>query len=123
METKALLEIVLEIADAFKGEDIKTMHVTERCSFTDYFVLVTGSSSLTIQAMAEEMIFRCKHADRPPLHVEGLTSGEWVLLDFGDVIVHLFTQERREYFNLESLWTHERPLLSEDASESKDNSE
>lgn len=109
METKSLLDQVLEVADEFKGEDIKALEVTEMCSFTDFFVLVTGTSSLTIGAMAEAMIVKCKRQGRPPLHVEGLNHGEWVLLDFGDVIVHLFTQERREYFDLESLWSGAKP--------------
>lgn len=105
METKALVAQIVDIAEEFKGENIKSLEVTEKCSFTDFLVVVTGSSTLTIQAMAEEMIYKLKHMERAPLHVEGLTSGEWVLLDFGDVVAHLFTEERRNFFDLETLWS------------------
>lgn len=119
LETKTLLDQLLDVAEEFKGEDVKALEVTERCSFTDFFLLVTGTSSLTIGAMAEAMIYKCKHMGRPPLHVEGLNQGEWVLLDYGDIVVHLFTQERRDHFDLESLWTGARPP-SDEAAEAED---
>jgi len=120
LDTNELLEHILGNADEFKGQDILALEVTHLCSFTDYFVLVTGSSRLNIQAMAEEMIVRSKHADRPPLHVEGLTQGEWVLLDFGDVVVHLFTASQRAYFDLENLWSEAERVTDRARSEPLD---
>lgn len=120
MDTKQILEHVLGIADEFKGQDILALEVTHLCSFTDYFVLVTGSSRLNIQAMAEEMIVRSKHEGRPPLHVEGLTQGEWVLIDFGDVVVHLFTDAHRTHFDLENLWADAKKIHHQARPESVD---
>lgn len=120
METKALLAKILDIAAEFKALDVKVLEVSGHCDFTDYFVIMTGTSSVHIQSLAEEMIYRCKHAGHRPDDVEGLTQGEWVLLDFGDIVVHVFNRDKREFYNLEGLWTEApRVAVSADASAAK----
>ncbi|CAM2067692.1 ribosome silencing factor [Sulfidibacter corallicola] len=104
MHTEELLQFVISIAEEFKAVDLKTLHITEKCSFTDYFVIMTGTSTTHIQSIAEEITLRCKKAGHRPTDVEGMSKGEWTLIDFGDVVVHIFSAEKREFYNLEEIW-------------------
>jgi ribosome-associated protein len=92
------------IADK-KGEDILLLDIREQSQFTDYFVLGSGTSERHLRALMEglEAEAKTKHVRRP-LSVEGGAETGWVLVDYGDVIVHLFAPEKREYYNLEGLW-------------------
>lgn len=104
MDTESLLHHIIDITEEFKAVDPKVLKVTDVCSFADYFVIVSGTSSRHIQSMSEEIILKCKHAGHPALSVEGVSSGEWCLLDFGAIIVHIFDPKKREFYNLEELW-------------------
>lgn len=118
METEQLLHLILGITEEFKALDPKVLRVTEVCSFADYFVFVSGTSSRHIKSIAEELILKCKHIDEAPLNVEGLDAGEWCLLDFGSVIVHVFDQDKRTHYNLEDLWSEaEEVRMSQEKSE------
>ena len=120
METNALLAKILDTAAEFKADDVKVLEISGLCDFTDYFVIMTGTSSVHIQSLAEELIYRCKHAGHRPDDVEGLTQGEWVLLDFGDIVVHVFNREKRNFYDLEGLWAEApRVALPADVSPAK----
>ncbi len=71
---------------------------------TDYFVIATGSSDTHVRALAEQVLEACRREGRRPHHVEGLTSGRWVLIDFIDFVVHVFHPSLREFYQLERLW-------------------
>lgn len=86
-----------------KAFDVTALDVSDLTSFTDAFVLCSTSSDRHLDAVADEIRRRLK-SKRKPLHTEGSGGGQWVLIDFGDVIVHVFTEERRAYYNLEGLW-------------------
>jgi len=86
-----------------KAFDVRALDVSELTSFTDAFVLCSTSSDRHLDAVATEIRRRLK-VHRKPLHIEGSGAGQWILIDFGDVIVHVFTEERRAYYNLEGLW-------------------
>ncbi len=105
MDTQELLKHIIEIGQNFKAMDIKILKVDNVCEFTDYFVLMSGSSNTHIKSMCEEMILKCKHLDRPALSIEGLKSAEWCLLDYGDIVTHVFRPEKREFYDLEGLWS------------------
>jgi ribosome-associated protein len=95
-----------------KGEDILLLDIIDVCSFTDYFVICTGGSDRTIKALAEEVRKQVK--DRHVLlaqSVEGDASDGWVLVDYGDVILHLFSKELRKYYQLEELWNEGKILV------------
>lgn len=104
MDTESLLHHIINITEDFKALDPKVLKVSDVCTFTDYFVIVSGTSSRHIVSMAEEVILKCKHAGEPANSIEGLTTGEWCLLDYGSIIVHIFDPAKRAYYNLEELW-------------------
>ena len=102
-DTLELVRNTTAAAHDKKAFDVTTLDVSELTSFTDAFVLCSTSSDRHLDAVAAEIRRRLK-VHRKPLHIEGSGSGQWVLIDFGDVIVHVFTEERRAYYNLEGLW-------------------
>ncbi len=104
MNTEILLKAVVEKADEFKSENLRILKVADQCSFADYFVIMSGHSSIHIHSLAEALVECVKKLGLRPLSVEGLTQGSWCLLDFGDVIVHIFNEEKRQFFSLESFW-------------------
>lgn len=90
---------------AKNGTDIVLLDVEEAFFLSDIFVIVTGSSRTNVQALADHVEERLKKDhDTKPLRVEGRSQGEWVLVDFGDIIVHIFQAEERDYYSLERLW-------------------
>lgn len=98
------LEIVLKACDDKLGEDIKTIEIGDKSSLGDYFVLVTGGSILQTKAIANEIEEKIEDAGYEVYGKEGLRDGGWILLDLGDIIVHIFTKNQREFYNLEKLW-------------------
>lgn len=103
MLTKEILENAVKILDNKKAMDITALEVTDLTSVADYFVIVSGTSSTHIKALAEELEEKLSQLGQEPDHVEGRTTG-WILLDYGSVIVHIFTPSDRANFNLEKLW-------------------
>ena len=103
MQTKELLENTVKILDNKKAEDIKALEITDLSSVADYFVIVSGTSSTHIKALAEELEEKLTALGKEPNHVEGRSTG-WILLDYGCVVIHVFTKEARDYYNLEKLW-------------------
>lgn len=90
---------------AKNGTDIVLLDVEEAFFLSDIFVIATGSSRTNVQALADHVEEQLKNShDLKPLRVEGRTEGEWVLVDFGDIIVHIFQDEPREFYSLERLW-------------------
>lgn len=104
MGTEELLNLILNISSDFKAVDMRCYKVDHICNFADYFVIMTGTSSTHIQALSEELLYKCKHADRQASGTEGVVQGEWSLLDFGDIVVHIMTRDKRDYYNLEEMW-------------------
>ncbi len=102
-DTLELVRNTTAAAHDKKAFDVTALDVSDLTSFTDAFVLCSTSSDRHLDAVATEIRKRLK-AQRKPLHIEGSGGGQWILIDFGDVIVHVFTEERRAYYNLEGLW-------------------
>lgn len=99
---------------AKNGFDIVLLDVEEAFFLSDIFVIVTGSSRINVQALADHVEEQLKNShDVKPLRVEGRTQGEWVLVDFGDIIVHIFQEEPREFYSLERLWGDARQVAWE----------
>lgn len=87
-----------------KAEDLVVLHVAGITPVTDYMVICSGRNPLQVQAIAEHILETMRAAGLRPLNVEGLREGRWVLLDYGDVVVHVFNPEARAYYALERLW-------------------
>ena len=88
-----------------KAKDVKILHTAEQTVLADYFVICNGTSSTHIKALVGEVDKQLSEAGEPPVRREGLRSDIWVLMDFGSVIVHIFTDEARKFYNLERLWS------------------
>jgi len=95
----------ISAAQAKKAQDITVLEMDrESPSFTDYFVIASGSNPRQIQAISDEVEERLAHMGLNPTHVEGYSQAEWVLLDYVDFVVHVFSEKARKYYDLERLW-------------------
>lgn len=93
-----------EFALEKKATDIKVMDVRDITSFTDYFVIATGSSDMQVKAIAENILHKMRESGVTPWKSEGWDALQWVIVDFVDVVVHIFSETAREFYNLERLW-------------------
>lgn len=100
-EFKTLAVTALE---DLKGVEIRVLDVRGRCNFTDFMVLASGTSDRHVTALAEKVVEAVKAAGTRPLGMEGSRGGGWVLVDLGDVVVHVMKPDVREFYNLEKLW-------------------
>src|SRR3954451_415570 len=89
---------VVDALDAHKAQDVIVLDVRGLCEATDYFVIASGTSDTHVRALAERVIESMGKADQRPHHVEGLTGGRWVLLDFVDLVVHVFHPTLRQFY-------------------------
>ena len=111
MTPKELAIIAAKALDEKKGREISTIQVTEQTTLADYFVIATGSSNTQINALSGAVEKAMKEqAGEDPLRREGYREGTWVLLDYGCVVVHIFSEEAREFYALERLWHDGTPL-------------
>jgi ribosome-associated protein len=91
-------------ADEKKAQNIVVLRLSAITEFTDYFVICTGNSSRQTQAIADEVVERLKESGVRTLNTEGYKNAEWILIDFGAFVVHIFTEESRRFYDLERLW-------------------
>ena len=99
------VQLAVRCAADKKGMDIRVLDLRQIASFTEFFVIASGSNQRQVQAIADEITERLKKdLNSRPNRVEGYGTGEWVLIDFGDFIVHVFDKEAREFYDLERLW-------------------
>jgi ribosome-associated protein len=99
-----LARLIADALDDKKGIDIDLLDVGDLFQITEVFVIVTGTSRPHAQSLAESVEERLRGIGRKPLRTEGKAEAEWILLDFGDVILHVFQQEARDFYGLERLW-------------------
>ena len=100
-----ILRKYIAAAMSRKAEDIVILDVHELTSYTDYIIIMTGRSARQVSSMAEYIYKSMKDMGNAPIGFEGIKEGRWALLDFGDVIVHVFDKETRELYNIEGLWS------------------
>ena len=111
---KELAFALAEIAKNKKAHDIKILKIEDLTVLSDYFVICSGTSTTHVKTLAEEMEFQLKQRDIPPNHVEGRESGNWLLIDYGGVVAHVFLQETREFYSLERMWGDAELVAFED---------
>ena len=105
METvESILAKIYDAIDDKIGQDIVILNIGKVSSLCDYFVIATGSSSRQVKAIADSVEDEMTKIDIEPRGKEGITSQSWVLLDYGDIMVHIFDEENRGFYNLEKLW-------------------
>ena len=91
-------------AEDRKAIDLKVLHLARISDFTDYFLICSGTSERQVQAIANSIEERLRDEGARPLHIEGYNRGQWVLLDYGDLVVHIFDGQTRGFYALERLW-------------------
>ena len=104
MDTKEKTAFIKSILEDKKGIDVEALNLSEISSVTDSFVIASGSSTPHIKALADYVEEGMSEKGIDPLRVEGYNSAKWILLDYGDVIVHIFSEEARKFYSLEWLW-------------------
>lgn len=103
----------VELLKNKKAKDIKLLDIHELSTISDYFIIATGNSTTQVQAMSDELEDKMDLAGYEMHHKEGFRNGRWVLIDFGNIIVHLFHDEERKFYNLERLWVDAKSILVE----------
>ena len=104
LDTESRVREAVSAADDRKALDLKVLHLAKVSDFTDYFMICSGTSERQVQAIADAVQERLREEGVRPLHVEGFNRAQWVLLDYGDLVVHVFQEEPRRFYSLERLW-------------------
>lgn len=98
------VKLAVHCAEEKKAEQIVVLRLVELTEFTDFFIICSGNSTRQVQAIADEVIEKLKKIKVRPLHTEGYRAGEWVLIDYGAFVVHVFVDQARKFYDLERLW-------------------
>ncbi|MDE6780280.1 MAG: ribosome silencing factor [Ruminococcus sp.] len=104
------LEFIIRTLDLKKGEDIQALEVADLTILADYFVIVNGTSNTHARTLADEVEFQLSQKDIEPLRRESDTGNTWIILDYGDILVHVFSKEQRQFYNLDGLWADGQPI-------------
>lgn len=105
MNSEELRDHVSNVLDDMKGQDIVLLDVRKMTTVTDYMIVASGTSSRHVKALSDAVFEKSKEAGHRAAGIEGTAGGEWVLLDLGDVLVHVMLPKIREFYNLEKLWS------------------
>lgn len=111
MDTEPLKDLVVKILEDLKGKDISVLDVKDRTSVTDYMIIASGTSSRHIKSLADNLVLEIRKAGERLLGEEGKDASDWVLVDLGDVVVHIMMPSAREFYDLERFW-RDAPLDS-----------
>lgn len=103
-------ELIIDALDEKKAKNIKAIDIDELTTIAHYFIIASGTSVTHIKALADSVSHKLSENGINPLRVEGYNSARWILMDYGDVLVHIFHDEDREYYGLERLWQDGKPV-------------
>ena len=104
MTDNEILKIAVKAIDSKRGENIRIIKIDELTVIADYFVIANGSSSTQVKALADEVEFKLSEAGLEPRRTEGYQGANWIVLDYIDVVIHIFHKETRDFYDLERLW-------------------
>lgn len=104
MKIDKRISVIVKAGEDKKAFDIKVLDVSGLSSIADYFVIFSGNSTRQVISIGEEIEDKMSEEGHEPLNKDGYKTGEWVLLDYGDIVVHVFQKDEREFYNLEKLW-------------------
>ncbi len=105
LSEKEMIAIAVKALDDKKGKDIKVLHTAGQTTLADYFIICNGTSNTQVRALADAVEEAMSKAGEEPHHIEGHRGGLWTLMDYSSVVIHLFTEEGREFYGLEHLWS------------------
>ena len=113
-ESPEQIRLAVDAALGRKADDLKVLHLAPVSDFTDHFLIMSGTNERQVQAIVDAILERLRAAGVKPLHVEGYNHAHWVLLDFGgDMVIHVFLDERRRFYGLERLWADAAEVTAE----------
>lgn len=113
MQTTALVKFVIDNIEDTKGRDITVLDVSHQSSITDNMIICSGNSKRHVQSIAQNILTHAKDEEVNVLGSEGTESGEWVLVDLGDVVVHVMQDDSRDFYQLEKLWKPQTVSMAE----------
>ena len=105
LNAKEIIAVAVKALDDKKGKDLKVLFTADQTTLADYFIICTGTSNTQVRALAEAAEEALSKAGEEPHHIEGHRGGQWTLMDYSSVVVHIFTEEGREFYGLERLWS------------------
>lgn len=105
MEPIKMAEIAVKALDAKKASDITAIKIDDITTIADYFVIASASSTTQLKALADEVEYELEKQGINCHHREGMQSAEWILLDYGDIVVHVFIKDSRAFYNLDKMWS------------------
>ncbi len=105
MNQNEILKKIVKTLDTKKAEDIEVIGIRDLTIIADYFVIATGTSTTHTKSLADEVEFQLKEVGIAPTRTEGYNGSNWILLDYSDIVVHIFYKETRDYYSLERLWS------------------
>ncbi len=114
MESREMAKKICDALADKKGEDIKVINISEVTVLADYFIIASGTNRNQVQAMADNVEEILAKEGMEPKQIEGYQSGNWILLDYQDVIVHIFDQENRLFYDLERIWRDGKSIAVEE---------
>ena len=110
LSEKEMIAIAVKALDDKKGKDIKVLRTADQTTLADYFIICSGTSNTQVRALSEAVEEALSKAGEEPHHIEGHRGGQWTLMDYSSVVVHIFTEEGREFYGLERLWSDAQPV-------------
>ena len=110
MTEREMVGVAVKALDSKKGKDIRVLYTGDQTTLADYFLICNGTSNTQVKALADAVEEAVSKNGEEPHHVEGHRGGQWTLLDYSSVVVHVFTEEAREFYSLERLWSDAAPV-------------
>ncbi|HBR02843.1 MAG TPA: ribosome silencing factor [Ruminiclostridium sp.] len=110
MDEHKILNIIMSALSDKRANDINAIDIHDLTVIANYFIIASGTSSTHIQSLADFVEEKLLEAGLKPLHMEGYNSARWILMDYGDVVIHIFHEDDREYYGLERLWQDGKPI-------------
>ena len=105
MTQKEMIETIVKALDLKRAEDIQVIGIKDLTVIADYFIIANGNSTTQTKALADEVEYQLKEKGVMPTRTEGYQGAQWIVLDYSDIVVHVFYKETRQYYNLERLWS------------------
>lgn len=113
MQAEQMKQLVVDALEDVKGVDIVVLDVRGKTSITDFMVIASGRSDRQVKSLAQSVLDKAKDNGLSAIGVEGEREGEWVVVDLGEVVVHIFIPEKRDFYNLEKLWGDAAPAAAQ----------
>lgn len=110
MTEQEMIVTAVKALDSKKARDIRVLYTADQTTLADYFIICNGTSSTQVNALSDAVEEAMSRAGEEPHHVEGHRGGQWTLMDYSSVVVHIFTDEAREFYSLERLWSDAAPV-------------